>query len=174
VETLALNTVFLDDDARASDDFARVALTVDLAETSPGTENLGISNLTLSSVHITMRNVMNTNLDEVDLVLSAKSLNQLDVLSLSASLDKNAKMGMASVKSLGALAKATGEAIVNEGIFEHLLQGVLYGHLALGGGGDFDLLNSVNLNFISSVRHPKPFLSLKSSNFETILLFSLF
>ena len=65
VETLRLDTVVLDDDARAADDLAGVALTVDLAETSPGTKDLGV-----------------TDLDEVDLVLGTESLDELDVLSL--------------------------------------------------------------------------------------------
>ena len=56
MQALGLNTVVLDDDARAADDLARVALTVDLAETGPGAEDLGVSDL-----------------DQVDLVLSAET-----------------------------------------------------------------------------------------------------
>jgi hypothetical protein len=45
VETLALRTVVLDDDARASNDFAGVTLLINLAKTSPGTEDLGVLDL---------------------------------------------------------------------------------------------------------------------------------
>ena len=104
VKTLALNTVVLDDDARATDDLAGVTLTGDLAETSPGTEDLGV-----------------TNLDEVDLVLGAEGLNELNVLGLSAGLDEDAKVGLALVESLGALAETAGEAVVDEGVLQDLL-----------------------------------------------------
>jgi hypothetical protein len=45
VEALALRTVVLDDDARASNDLAGVTLLVNLAKTSPGTEDLGVLDL---------------------------------------------------------------------------------------------------------------------------------
>ena len=104
VETLALGTVVLDDDARAADDLAGVALTVDLAETSPGTEQLGVGDL-----------------DEVDLVLSAESLNELDVLGLRARLDEDAKVSLTLVERLGALAQTTSETVVDEGVLQNLL-----------------------------------------------------
>jgi hypothetical protein len=63
----------LDDDARASNDLSRLALSVNLAQTSPGAQNLGV-----------------LNLDEVDLVLGAKSLDELDVLLLGARLVQDA------------------------------------------------------------------------------------
>ena len=104
VETLALDTVVLDDDARAADDLAGVALTVDLAEAGPGTEDLGV-----------------TDLDEVDLVLGTEGLNQLDVLGLSAGLDEDAEVGLTLVEGLGALAETAGETVVNEGVLQDLL-----------------------------------------------------
>lgn len=104
MEALRLDTVVLDDDARAANDLAGVALTVDLAETSPGTEDLGV-----------------TDLDEVDLVLGAESLNELDVLGLRAGLDEDAKVGLTLVEGLGALTETTGETVVNESVLQDLL-----------------------------------------------------
>ncbi|THH14185.1 hypothetical protein EW146_g6122 [Bondarzewia mesenterica] len=113
VATLGLSTVFLDHNARAANNLARVALPVNLAETSPGTEDLGVSDL-----------------DEGDLVGSAESLNELDILGLRASLDKHAKIAH--------------------------LKSILDRQLSLGSLGDLSLnLDGLNLNFISSVRHPK-------------------
>ena len=104
VETLAVNTVVLDDNARASNDLAGVTLPVDLAETSPGTEDLGV-----------------TDLDEVDLVLGTEGLNELDVLSLRASLDEDAKVGLTLIEGLGALTETTSETVVDEGVLQDLL-----------------------------------------------------
>jgi len=136
METLTLNTVVLDNDARAADDLTGVTLTVNLAETSPGTENLRVANL-----------------DEVDLVVGAESLDELDVFGFRAGLDENAKMGLALVQGLGGLTETAGKSIVDKGIFQDLLEGILNGHLTLrslssnfGDGG-------LNGNFISSVRH---------------------
>ena len=104
VKTLALATVILDDNAAAANDLTGIALTIDLAETSPGTQDLGV-----------------TDFDEVDLVLSAESLDELDVLCLSASLDENAKMGLAFVEGLSTLAETTSETVVDESVLQDLL-----------------------------------------------------
>ena len=104
VQALRLDTVILDHDTRAADDLAGVALTVDLAETSPGTENLGV-----------------TNLNKIDLVLGAEGLNELNVLGLSAGLDEDAKVGLALVEGLGALTQTTGKTVVDEGVLQDLL-----------------------------------------------------
>ena len=104
MEALRLDTVVLDDDARAAYDLAGVALAVDLAEAGPGTEDLGV-----------------TNLDEVDLVLGTESLNELDVLGLSAGLDEDTEVSLALVESLGALAETAGEAVVDESVLQDLL-----------------------------------------------------
>ena len=63
VQALGLLAVVLDDDTRASDDLSGVTLSVNLGQTGPGTQDLGVGDL-----------------DEVDVVLGAKSLDQLDVL----------------------------------------------------------------------------------------------
>ena len=104
METLGLDAVVLNDDARAADDLAGVALTVDLAETGPGAKDLRVSDL-----------------DEVDLVLRAEGLDELDVLGLSAGLDKDAKVSLTLVESLGTLAETTGETVVNECVLQNLL-----------------------------------------------------
>jgi hypothetical protein len=62
VQALGLLAVVLDNDTRASDDLSGVTLSVDLGQTGPGTQDLGVGDL-----------------DEVDVVLGAKSLDQLDV-----------------------------------------------------------------------------------------------
>lgn len=158
METLALDTIVLDDNTGASDDFPGVALTVDLAETSPGAEDFCVADL-----------------DEVDLVLCAQGLDELDVLCLCAGLDEDAEVGLALVEGLGTLAEPAGEAVVHEGVFQNLLcgsgekwekeiksvetdlKGFLDGKLSLGCGfgGDVDLGGGgVNGNVISSVGHP--------------------
>lgn len=95
-EPTRLLTVVLDDDARASDDLSWGAISVDLAETSPGAESLGVGHL-----------------DEVDLVLVAESLDELDVLGLGAGLVQDAEMGLSPVEGLGALSEATSETVVD-------------------------------------------------------------
>lgn len=104
VQSLGLNTIVLDDYARAANDLTGVTLTVDFAKTSPGTKDLSISNL-----------------DEVDFVLGTESLNKLKVLSLCAAFDEDAKMGLALVKGLGALTKSTSKTVVNESVLQNLL-----------------------------------------------------
>ena len=104
MQAFGFDAVVLDDDTRAADDLAGVALTVDLAETSPGTEDLGV-----------------TNLDEVDLVLSTEGLDELDVLGLRARLDEDAQVRLALVKRLRALTKTASETIMDESVLEDLL-----------------------------------------------------
>ena len=72
METLALGTIILDDNARTADNFARVTLLVDFTKASPLAKNLRV-----------------TDLDEVDLVFGTEGLNQLDVFRLSAGLDED-------------------------------------------------------------------------------------
>ena len=104
MQSLALSSVVLDNDARAANDLTGVTLTVDFAKTSPGTKDLSISNL-----------------DEVDFVLGTESLNKLKVLSLCAAFNEDAKMGLALVKGLGALTKSTSKTVVNESVLQNLL-----------------------------------------------------
>ena len=137
VETLGLLTVVLDDDAGAADDLTGVALTVDLAETGPGAEGLGVRDL-----------------EQVDLVLVAESLDELEVLGLVAGLDKNAKVGLAAVEGLGALTETASKTVVDKGLLEDLLESVLDGHGALGGGSGLLDLNVLDLlGNLLDVRH---------------------
>lgn len=106
VETLALNTVLLNDDAGAANDLAGVALPVDFAETSPGAEDLSV-----------------TDFDQVDLVFGAESFDELDVFGLGAGLDENAQVSLALIEGLGALAETTSETIVDESVLQDLLLG---------------------------------------------------
>lgn len=91
-----LLSVVLDDDARAADDLSGVAVPVDLAEPGPGAEDLWVGDL-----------------DEVDLVLGAEGLDELGVLGLGARLVEDAEVGLALVESLGALAEASGQTVVD-------------------------------------------------------------
>lgn len=114
---------------RAADDLAGDTLLVELAETGPLAEELGVREL-----------------DKVDLVparrakgqqgrrgrrhpsesrggvLSTESLDELDVLGLSAALVENAKVSLALVEGLGALAESTRESVVDESLLEDVLQ----------------------------------------------------
>ena len=54
-------------------------------------------------------------------MLGAESLNKLEVLSLCAAFDEDAKMGLALVKGLGALTKSTSKTVVNESVLQNLL-----------------------------------------------------
>lgn len=55
-------------------------------------------------------------------MLSAESLDELDVFCFGAGLDEHAKVSLASVKSLCALAETSGKTVVNESVLQNLLQ----------------------------------------------------
>lgn len=105
METLAVAAKVLNNNAAAADDLAGVALAVDFAETSPGTEDLCV-----------------TDLDQVDLVLGAEGLDELDVLGLCARLDEHAQVGLALVEGFSALAEASGKSVVDERVLQDLLK----------------------------------------------------
>ena len=104
VQDLAVSTVVLDDDARAANDLAGVTLLVDFAEASPGAEDFRVSNL-----------------DEVDFVLGAESLDKFEVFCLGVGFDEDAKVSLTLVESLGTLAETTSETVVNECVLQNLL-----------------------------------------------------
>ena len=104
MHTLAIHAELLHNHARAADNLARVALLIDFAQTRPSAENLRV-----------------TDLDEVDLVLRAERLDELEVLGLGVGLDQDAQVGVTLVKSLGALAKTTRKTVMNEGVLQDLL-----------------------------------------------------
>jgi hypothetical protein len=62
VQALGFLTVVLDNDTGAANDLSGVTLSVDLGQTGPGTQDLGVGDL-----------------DEVDVVFSAQGFDQLDV-----------------------------------------------------------------------------------------------
>lgn len=152
-------TVVGDDNARAANDLSGLALTVNLGETGPLTKDLGVRDL-----------------DELDTVLSAESLDELEVLGFDAkvsiacacleypqlkltlgdSLDEDTEVSLLLVKSLGALPQTPGKTVVDESGLDDLLESVLDRHGA-GRGGDLDLLGLdfgvVGSGFRSSVRH---------------------
>jgi hypothetical protein len=80
VEPLAFNAVVLDHNTRAPDNLARVTLPINLAKPSPSTEDLGIANF-----------------DHLNLVLSAKSLDEFDILRLRTFLNEDAQVGLAFI-----------------------------------------------------------------------------
>lgn len=118
VQGLAVLTVVGDGDARAGNDLAGVSLLVDLAETDHLAELLVLGDL-----------------DEVDVVLVAETLDQLDVVGLVAVLGKNAENGLTLVKDLDGLAETAGDSVVENGLLEDLLEGILNAHLSTGGSG---------------------------------------
>merc|ERR1712046_94590 len=95
VQCLGLLTVVGDADAGAGDDLAGVALSIDLAQTSPLAE-LGVV----------------IDFEEVDGMLGAEGLDELLVGRLGAVLGQHAST----------LADATGEAIMAQSILEHALE----------------------------------------------------
>lgn len=79
-------------------------------------------------------------------MLRAESLNKLLVRILVAVLVENGHVGLAAVEGLGSLTETAGKTVVNERVAENTLQGILNGHLTLGGiGGDLDLILLLNL-----------------------------
>lgn|SRR5258708_6171996 len=104
MHSFTLNSVILHHDTCAANDFAWITLTINLAETSPCTKDLRISDL-----------------NKVDLMLGAKSFDKLDVLRFSASLNQNAEVGLTLVKGLGTLAKTTSKTIVDKRILQDYL-----------------------------------------------------
>jgi hypothetical protein len=104
MQPLTLHAILLHHNTAASYNFARVAFTINLAQSSPRPKDFGI-----------------TDFDEVDLVLRAEGLDELDVFSFSACLDKDAEVGLAFVKGFGAFAETASETVVDEGVFQNLL-----------------------------------------------------
>jgi len=135
---LGLLTPVLDNDARAVDDLARIALTVEDAETGPLAELLAIGDL-----------------DQGDLVLGAQGDDQLLVGLLLAGLVQDTHVSLAAVEGLGSLTETAGKTIVHESQLQDTLEGVENGHLALGSGigGNLDLVGHGGGVVLFYVRH---------------------
>src|SRR6218665_2693816 len=69
-----------------------------------------------------------SNLDEVDDMLSAQCLDQTNIVLFVAVVCKNAEMRLALVERLGAFVKATSQTIVNESRLQDLLDGNVQVH----------------------------------------------
>lgn len=57
-------------------------------------------------------------------------------------------MSLATIQSLGGFTETSGKTVMDEGMLEDTLQGLLDGHLAFAGGGisgDLDLLGGFDL-----------------------------
>jgi hypothetical protein len=104
MKSLALNTVLLDDNASASNDLARIPLSINLAKSCPCSEDLGVPDL-----------------DQVNFVFGTQGLDELNVLCFRAGLHEDAQMRLALVQGFGTLAKTTGKAVMNERILQDLL-----------------------------------------------------
>ena len=75
MQTLTLNTILFNNDAGTSDHLSWVALAVNLAKASPGSKNLCVADL-----------------DQVDAVVGAQRLDELDVFSLGAGINEDAEV----------------------------------------------------------------------------------
>lgn len=104
VPPLRLRAILLNNDTRAPHDLTGVALPVDLAEASPGPEDLRVSDL-----------------DQRDFVGGTESLDELDVLRFGTGLDEDTEVGLATVEGLRAFAETPGETVVYEGSLQDLL-----------------------------------------------------
>jgi hypothetical protein len=80
VHSLGFFSEISDSDTRTTNDLTGVTFTIDLAKTSPFTELLGIRNL-----------------DQVDVVFSTESFNQLDVFRFGTRLTENGQMSLTSI-----------------------------------------------------------------------------
>lgn len=98
------------------------------------------------------------NLDQGDLVLGAKSDDQLLVGLLLAGLVQDTHVSLAAVEGLGSLTETAGKTIVHESQLQDTLEGVENGHLALGSGigGNLDLVGDgggVVLFYVRLMKH---------------------
>lgn len=133
-KSLALGRVLTplgDDSDTAGNNLTGVTITVELGETNPLTELLGVRDL-----------------DQGDLLLGllAESLNELDVRLLVNGLGENAEEGLSGRESLGSLTETTGKTVVDESTLKSTLEGILNGDFSgRGDFGNFDLLDDGDL-----------------------------
>jgi hypothetical protein len=115
-KTLSLLTIVSNNAGRASNNLASLTLGVNLAETCPLSELLGFSDG-----------------NQVDRLLSAKSLDELLVIWLVAIVSEDTELGLTTLNGAARLVEATSEAIVVEGLLEDNLDGGVYVHWFIGG-----------------------------------------
>lgn len=77
-------------------------------------------------------------------MLGAQSSDELLVGILLAVLVEDTHVGLTTVESLGGLTETAGKTVVHESQLQDTLEGILNGHLTLGGiAGHFDLLDDL-------------------------------
>jgi hypothetical protein len=103
VHTLAIYSIVLYDDATASYDLAGVTVLVNFAETGPSAEELCVSDL-----------------DEIDLMVRAECLNELDILCLGVGLDEDTNVGLSLIQGLCALSETSSQAVVLKANLQNL------------------------------------------------------
>lgn len=103
---LGLLSEITDDDTVAGDDLLGDTILVNLAETDPLTKLLSTRNL-----------------QELDLMFGAESLDKTDVLLLLTGLSQDTEMGLTAIQSLDGLTDTTGKTVVDHGATEDLNKG---------------------------------------------------
>jgi hypothetical protein len=122
-QCLRFLSIILHHNTTRPNNLASISLTIKHTKSSPLSKLLPISNL-----------------DEVNIMFGAKSLNKLIIRLRVARLGKHSKMGLTtthkSVKSVrdipverfGALTETTSESVMDKGTFEDIAKGILDGH----------------------------------------------
>jgi hypothetical protein len=108
LEILTLLTIITNDGAGTGHNLLSITILVDLAETNPLTKLLSIGNL-----------------DKLNLMFSAESLNQTHILLLLTALSEHTKMGGTTIQGLYSLTETTDKTIVVEGTAKDLTEGSL-------------------------------------------------
>lgn len=105
---MALLTPVSDDDARAVDHLAGIALTIEHAEAGPLAKKLSVRDL-----------------DERDLVLRAQSDNEFLVGFFFACLVQDTHVRLTAIEGLGCLAQTAGQTIMDESEFEYTCKAIV-------------------------------------------------
>ncbi|KAF7581353.1 hypothetical protein FOB63_003990 [Clavispora lusitaniae] len=134
VSLLRVSTPVLDNNTRAANNLSGVTFSVQLAQTGPLTQQLGVGNLDQWDLFIT---------------LVTQSLNQLDNGSLGNRVTQDTQLSLLSGQSLGSFSQTSGQTIVDQRGSQDNLQSVFDGDgsILLLNGNFFD-----NLLFFD-VRH---------------------
>ena len=102
--SLGIFSVLLDNNARTTDNLARIAIAVNLAEACPFAQDLRVSYL-----------------DKGNGMRGAKRFDELDVFCLRASLNEHTKVGLTPIQGLCALPQTTSKTVVLKRLFQDLL-----------------------------------------------------